>query len=133
MQTRKRHTRKYAEGDLGPERSFWFRGPQGKLNLQAQNLVLFSQIGDGVDDETWQFHLAQHDYSRWFRDVIKDGSLATRAEEIERADLAADESRRQMRAAIEADYTLPASRPSGWQSEEAEHQTTSHDAPAPAR
>jgi uncharacterized protein (DUF2384 family) len=34
----RRHLRKYAEGDLGPERSFYFRGRDGKLNLKAQNL-----------------------------------------------------------------------------------------------
>lgn len=93
--------------------------------------MLFSQIGDGVDDETWRFHLERHDYSRWFRDVIKGGSLAAKAEEIESADLAADESRRRMRAAIEADYTLPASRPSGWQSEEPAFQTTAAGASPP--
>ncbi len=54
---RRRHQRKYAEGDLGPERSFYFRGADGKLNLQAQNLLIFMQIADGVDDETWMYHL----------------------------------------------------------------------------
>jgi HAD superfamily hydrolase (TIGR01484 family) len=54
-----RHSRKYAEGDLGPDRSFRFRGPDGKLNLRAQNLVVFLQMAEGVDDATWLFHLAQ--------------------------------------------------------------------------
>src|SRR5438270_580750 len=27
---RRRHTRKYAEGELPPDRSFYFRGPEGK-------------------------------------------------------------------------------------------------------
>lgn len=35
---RKRHSRKYAEGNLGSSRSFYFRGPEGKLNLKAHNL-----------------------------------------------------------------------------------------------
>ena len=51
--------RKYAEGELPPDRSFYFRGPDGKLNLRAQNLALFLQIADGVDDETWLHHLGQ--------------------------------------------------------------------------
>lgn len=122
-ETRKRHTRKYVEGDVGPERSFYFRGPDAKLNLRAQNLLLFAQISDGVDDATWEWHLGQHDYSRWFREVIKDGSLAAAAEAIEGAGLPPAESRHRMRAAIEADYTLPAPGPSGWQSNEPEHQT----------
>jgi hypothetical protein len=122
-QDRKRHTRKYAEGDLGPDRSFYFRGPDKKLNIQAQNLMLFSQIGDGVDDETWDYHLKQHDYSTWFRDIIKDSSLAEKVEAIENQGLTADESRRAIRKAIEEDYTLPASQATGWVSEAPEHQT----------
>src|SRR6185295_14791664 len=35
----RRHRRKYAEGDLGPDKSFYFQGPDGKLNLRAQNLM----------------------------------------------------------------------------------------------
>jgi len=38
---RRRHQRKYAEGDLGADKSFYFRGPAGALNLRAQNLTLF--------------------------------------------------------------------------------------------
>ncbi len=38
----RRHIRKYAEGKLGPDRSFYFRGPENKLNLRAQNLEIFS-------------------------------------------------------------------------------------------
>ena len=48
---RRRHLRKYAEGDL-EEDAFYFRGPDDKLNLRVQNLVLFAQIADGIDDET---------------------------------------------------------------------------------
>src|SRR5262249_51802469 len=38
---RRRHRRKYAEGELPPDLSFFFRGPEGKLNLRAQNLSMF--------------------------------------------------------------------------------------------
>ncbi|WP_406698397.1 HAD-IIB family hydrolase [Singulisphaera sp. Ch08] len=112
---RRRHSRKYAEGDLGPDHSFRFRGPEGKLNLRAQNLILFLQMADGVDDETWTHHLRQGDYSTWFRDMIKDDELATEAEQIEaKADsLSPQEGRAAIRAAIEARYTLPAAKASG--------------------
>jgi len=53
-QSHKRHTRKYAEGDLGTDRSFYFRGPENALNLCAQNLMLFLQIAEGVDAPTWE-------------------------------------------------------------------------------
>lgn len=106
---RQRHRRKYAEGDLGAERSFYFQGPVGKLNLQAQNLIMFMQIAEGVDDDTWNHHLRRRDYSRWFRAVIKDETLAAAAEQIEaRSDLPASESRALIRTAIEERYTVPA-------------------------
>ena len=105
---RRRHSRKYAEGNLGPERSFHFRGPDDKLNLRAQNLNLFLQIADGVDDETWMHHLRQGDYSEWFRSKIKDAELAGEAERVEkRADLAPKDSRAAIREAVERRYTLP--------------------------
>ena len=78
-QSRDRHKRKYAEGELGPDLSFYFRGPDGKLNLRAQNLMLFLQIAEGVDDHTWEHHRARGDYSDWFRHVIKDDELAREA------------------------------------------------------
>lgn len=109
---RQRHTRKYAEGVLAPDRSFYFRGPDRKLNLRAQNLMLFLQIADGVDDPTWLHHLQQGDYSRWFRDSIKDDGLAAEAEQVEqKAGTTAADSRALIRKAVESRYTLPASVP----------------------
>lgn len=112
---RKRHSRKYAEGNLGAERSFYFRGPDGKLNLKASNLFLFVQLADGVDDETWEFHRASGDYSQWVREQIKDNQLADELAEIESAGAAPDPkgTRAAVRAAIEARYTLPSDAPSG--------------------
>jgi hypothetical protein len=60
---RQRHIRKYAEGELGEDNSSYFRGPEGALNLRAQNLTLFIQIASGVDDRTWEYHLRAGDYS----------------------------------------------------------------------
>jgi hydroxymethylpyrimidine pyrophosphatase-like HAD family hydrolase len=107
---RRRHVRKYAEGELPPERSFYFRGPKGKLNLRAQNLLLFMQLADGVDDETWLHHLHRCEYSKWFGEAIKDRELSEEAAGVERSrDLPPRESRARIRAAIEKRYTLPAS------------------------
>ncbi len=107
---RRRHLRKYAEGELGQDRSFYFRGTEARLNLRAQNLVLFMQLGDGVDDETWQHHLSRGDYSCWIRGSIKDDDLANevQAVEAEAGGLRPDESRLAVRRAIEKRYTLPA-------------------------
>lgn len=106
---RKRHLRKYAHGDLD-DRSFWFRGPDRKLNLKAQNLTSFMQLGDGVDDSTWMYHLSAGDYARWVRDCVKDDELA---DEIERVEQTASEhspqqTRAAVRSAIERRYTTPA-------------------------
>ncbi|NTW01603.1 MAG: HAD family phosphatase [Oscillochloris sp.] len=103
-----RHVRKYAQGDLQNE-SFFFRGPHGKLNLRVQNLMMFLQIADGVDDETWLYHLRKGDYKRWFRDAVKDTELAEEAVHIsEDTTLNAHTSRARIRAAIERRYTAPA-------------------------
>lgn len=86
----RRHKRKYAEGTLGPEASFFFKGPGGKLNLRAQNLNMFIQIAEGVDDETWMHHLRQGDYSRWIHQAIKDDALAKEVRDIEKNGLDVD-------------------------------------------
>ena len=105
-----RHIRKYAEGALGEDKSFYFRGPSNALNLRAQNLTIFMQMADGVDDETWRHHLQANDYSRWVREAIKDDELADELQQIERQ--AAEDpvaARRSVREAIERKYTAPAS------------------------
>lgn len=105
---RRRHTRKYAEGELPPDRSFYFRGPQGRLNLRAQNLAIFLQSAEGVDDDTWVHHLRRGDYSRWLREAIKDESLADDVSRIERMPEAAPrETRKLVRQQIEKRYSAP--------------------------
>ena len=106
---RRRHRRKYAAGSLGEDKSFYFRGPDQKLNLRANNLTLFLQMGDGVDDETWLHHLRAHDYSRWVRVAIKNDALADAIEAIEnQPNASATDTRQSIRRAIEKLYTLPA-------------------------
>jgi energy-coupling factor transporter ATP-binding protein EcfA2 len=107
-QQRKRHARKYAEGHLPEERSFYFRGPENKLKLRAQNLTVFLQLADGVDEDTWMHHLRAGDYSRWFRDSIKDEDLAREAEAVELDGMDAEESRSRIREAVERRYSAPA-------------------------
>jgi HAD superfamily hydrolase (TIGR01484 family) len=109
---RRRHLRKYAQGELPAAQSFFFRGPHRKLNLRAHNLILFMELADGVDEDTWLFHLRRGEYSHWIRDSIKDPDLADRVAEIEqRQNLDAVQSRREIRHLIEEKYTLPSPSP----------------------
>ncbi len=104
---RRRHNRKYAEGQLLPERSFYFRGPEEKLNLRAHNLIFFIQLAEGVDDDTWMFHLRRGDYSRWFGEIIGDVTLAKEAAEVEtQKAFSPSESREHIAAAILRYYTI---------------------------
>jgi HAD superfamily hydrolase (TIGR01484 family) len=110
---RTRHSRKYVEGNLG-RYSFYFRGPDKRLNLKAYNLQLFVLLAEGVDDDTWTYHLRNGEYSRWFRESVKDSDLADAAERVERnAAIDPDASRAVIRQAIEERYTLPADEASG--------------------
>lgn len=108
-QARRRHTRKYAEGKLGKDRSFYFRGPDSRLNLRAHNLMLFVELSEGVDDETWEYHRRCGDYSTWVRDAIKDESLADEIAAIESdPSLDAKSSRKRIASAVHTRYTVPA-------------------------
>lgn len=104
---RRRHARKYAKGELAEEKSFYFTGPKRKLKLRAQNLFTFVQMAEGVDDETWTYHLQRHDYSGWVREMIGDDDLAAefRATEDERK-LSPSEGRKRIADAIRERYTV---------------------------
>jgi hydroxymethylpyrimidine pyrophosphatase-like HAD family hydrolase/energy-coupling factor transporter ATP-binding protein EcfA2 len=102
-----RHHRKYAEGNLRWH-SFYFRGPDNHHNLKAQNLVVFCQIAQGIDESTWMYHLRRGDYSRWFRHAIKDDHLADETERVERrTDLEPWQTRQMIEELVNARYTLP--------------------------
>ncbi len=107
---RRRHVRKYAQGELDETASFYFEGPEGKLHLRAQNLQLFLQIAEGVDDATWQFHLEHGDYSAWVRTHIKDDELADALAAVEReaARIDPQQSRATVRHEIASRYTAAA-------------------------
>jgi hypothetical protein len=104
----RRHKRKYAVGELPPDRSFYFKGPEGKSNLRAQNLNTFIQLAEGVDEETWLHHLRQRDYSSWMRESIKDKDLVAEVREIEDDPASTvQQSRAKVIEAINKRYTAP--------------------------
>lgn len=101
---RLRRIRRRLEGDLTGEDVFVFRGPENRLKLRAQNLNIFQQMAEGVDPETWKFHLTRHDVSQWFAQALQDDALAAEAEQIEAADLPPDESLARITQLIEKSY-----------------------------
>jgi hypothetical protein len=75
--------------------------------LKVVDLII--AISDGIDDETWLFHLQKGDISDWFREMIKDDDLADKTEVFEKnINLSADESRVLISSLIEKQYTAPA-------------------------
>lgn len=74
----------------------------------AQNLAVFCQIAQGIDEATWMYHLRRGDYSNWFRHAIKDDFLANETQRVERrTDLAPWQTREALRELVNARYTLP--------------------------
>jgi hydroxymethylpyrimidine pyrophosphatase-like HAD family hydrolase/GTPase SAR1 family protein len=80
-----RHKKKYAQGDMGSN-AFVFTGPEKKLQLVANNLLLFMHIAEGIDEETWLFHLRRKDFTRWFREAVHDEELVCIGEEAEKTE-----------------------------------------------
>jgi hydroxymethylpyrimidine pyrophosphatase-like HAD family hydrolase len=100
-----RHKHGYLDGDMDPEHRFYFRGPKGELNLAAQNLRIFMQLAEGVNEETWLFHLREGDYAKWFREIIHDNELAALADELSRnGEATPDESRERLFELIRRKY-----------------------------
>ncbi|HTE32469.1 MAG TPA: HAD-IIB family hydrolase [Chryseolinea sp.] len=82
-QLQHRHKRKYAIGDMA-ENSFIFTGPQNKMHLKANSLMMFVQLAEGIDDDTWLYHLKRNDYKNWAADCIHDQSLVDAVKEAGR-------------------------------------------------
>jgi hydroxymethylpyrimidine pyrophosphatase-like HAD family hydrolase len=102
----RRHRRKYAEGELPPERSFYFRGATGALNLRAPNLIRFCELAEGVDDATWMHHLRRGEYSAWIRETIKDPELADEVAGVESSELGPAETRQRALGAVRQRYAV---------------------------
>lgn len=111
-QSLKRHSRKYAEGELDEAGSFYFTGPDKAMKLRAHNLMIFAQMAEGVDDKTWEHHLRAGDYSEWFRHQIRDKKLARETSAAEKDEtLSPQESRKIVLDAVRKRYTAPATAP----------------------
>lgn len=106
QQVLQRHKRKYSAGDMGPD-SFIFTGRENKLQLKANNLQTFTELSQGVDDDTWMYHLEKNDYSRWIKDCVNDEALAEQVEKIEITEPDPVRSRAEIARLIQLHYTGP--------------------------
>ncbi|SDA27933.1 hypothetical protein SAMN02799622_04170 [Methylobacterium sp. UNC378MF] len=107
-QVHRRHKGKYAVGDVGRARSFYFTRSLERPR-QARNLFEFLDIGDQVGEGTWMRHLRAGDYSAWFEHVIRDPELARDAFQIESdPHMSVAEGRRRIREAIVRLHAAPA-------------------------
>ena len=112
-QAHKRHAGKYAVGDVGEWRSFYFRGPRKTLNIRARNVMEFLDVSANIDDSVWLHHLRARDYSAWFRYGHQDNELARQVMKIEsNSGLGAQESRQRVAHEVRLRYTIPTECPS---------------------
>jgi hydroxymethylpyrimidine pyrophosphatase-like HAD family hydrolase len=79
-----RHLRKYAEGQLAPERRFFFRDRDGRLVATAESLRGFRDVLGTVDDAVLRDHAGRGDFSRWLRDVFANAPVSRQLAKIER-------------------------------------------------
>ncbi len=80
-----RHRHSLFEGEMEEQHQFVFRGANNQFSLRATNLKRFIELAEGLDDETWLFHLKRNDYSRWIEQIIKDYGLADEVRSVETA------------------------------------------------
>ncbi|MDH0747200.1 HAD-IIB family hydrolase [Pseudomonas sp. GD03842] len=88
QQRHHRHSGKYVAGDVGPWHAFYFPA----LDRRAVNLTDFLTLSSQLQDSVLGSHLAAHDFSHWFREVIHDDMLANQTYLIESDSKMASES-----------------------------------------
>lgn len=77
-----RHSGKYAAGNVGAWRAFYFPA----LGKHASNLTEFLSALAQLDARAFGEHRRAGDFSNWFREVIRDDVLANKARLIENDD-----------------------------------------------
>ncbi|HEY2727164.1 MAG TPA: haloacid dehalogenase, partial [Parafilimonas sp.] len=103
-QISRRHIKKYASGNMN-ENSFYFTGAENKLGLKAYNVMVFTELAKGIDDETWMYHLKRNDYSKWFLNKLHDNELAGLSEKIENSEADTSTSKEEILKLIKSRYT----------------------------
>lgn len=110
-QNHERHKGKYALGDVGRERSFYFTDGNGRILGAARNLAEFVTLAGQSPDSVWDRHLHSGDFGAWFLEVIRDEELAQRAIELAEARADVGHARSRIIAAIRERYVIPDRQP----------------------
>jgi len=66
------------------------------------------ELAQGVDDDTWMFHLKNQDYSKWIRHAVNDDTLAEQVGRVETSEQDPASSRSSIAKLIQLHYTGPA-------------------------
>lgn len=108
VQVHERHRGKYALGDVGEARGFYFSWSGDGVDHRAHNLAKFIQESRIIPSEVWTRHLRAGDFAAWFLHVIRDEELARRTEEIAGDEqLSGAQSRDLIETAIRDRYAIP--------------------------
>lgn len=98
-----RHSGKYVAGDVGAWHAFRFSA----LGLSASNLTEFLSLSTRLEDASLRDYLNAGDFSKWFRQVIRDDVLANKTHQVETdTTLAPKEALRQITLLIQSRYHL---------------------------
>jgi hypothetical protein len=62
--------RKYAEGELSTERSFYFRGPRSEMNLRAQDALGDEEMADQIESIEQDVKLQENDHRERVKQAI---------------------------------------------------------------
>lgn len=98
-----RHSGKYVAGDVGAWHAFRF----STLCQSASNLTEFLSLSTRLEDTALRGYMNAGDFSKWFREIIRDDVLANKTHQVETdATLAPNEALKQISHLVHSRYHL---------------------------
>jgi len=98
-----RHSGKYVAGDVGAWHAFRF----STLCQSASNLTEFLSLSTRLEDTALRGYMNAGDFSKWFREIIRDDVLANKTHQVETdATLAPKEALTQISHLVHSRYHL---------------------------
>ena len=98
-----RHSGKYVAGDVGAWHAFRF----STLCQSASNLTEFLSLSTRLEDTALRGYMNAGDFSKWFREIIRDDVLANKTHQVETdATLAPKEALKQISHLVHSRYHL---------------------------